>query len=133
MTENKNTIELTSKNLEETIDNNDLVFIDFWADWCGPCKAFGPIFEKAAESHPDAVWAKVDTEKAQDVAAAFGVQSIPTLAVFRERILLYLQPGMLPAEGLDDLVKQTKALDMDAVRKQVAEEKEKEKEKGKEE
>ena len=121
MTDNKKTLELTTENFQETIENNDLVFIDFWAEWCGPCKAFGPIFEAAAERHPDAVWAKVDTENAQELAQAFGVQSIPTLAVFRERIMLYLQPGMVPAESLDDLVKQTKALDMDAIRKEVAE------------
>ncbi len=126
MTETSKTVELSSENFQEIIDNNELVFIDFWADWCGPCKVFGPIFEQAAERHPDAVWAKVDTEKAQELASAFGIQSIPTLAVFRERILLYLQPGMVPAEGLDDLVKQTRELDMEEVRKQVAEEKEKE-------
>ena len=126
MTEERRTVELSSENFQEIIDNNDLVFIDFWAEWCGPCKVFGPIFEQAAERHPDAVWAKVDTEKAQDLAAAFGIQSIPTMAVFRERIMLYLQPGMVPAEGLDDLVQQTKGLDMDEIRKQVAEEKKKE-------
>ena len=126
MTETSKTVELSSENFQEIIDNNELVFIDFWADWCGPCKVFGPIFEQAAERHPDAVWAKVDTEKAQELASAFGIQSIPTLAVFRERILLYLQPGMVPADGLDDLVKQTRELDMEEVRKQVAEEKEKE-------
>jgi len=125
MTEQRRTIELSSENFQEIIDNNDLVFIDFWAEWCGPCKVFGPIFEEAAERHPDVVWAKVDTEKAQDLAAAFGIQSIPTMAVFRERIMLFLQPGMVPAEGLDDLVSQTKELDMDEIRKQVAEEDEK--------
>ncbi len=114
-------IEMTNDNFEATIDNNDIVFIDFWADWCGPCKMFGPIFEKAATKHPDVTFAKVDTEAQQELAAQFGIRSIPTLGVFRSNVLLYLQPGMVPAEGLDDLVTQVKALDMEEVKKEIAE------------
>ncbi len=114
-------IDLTNDNFEETINNNDIVFIDFWADWCGPCKMFGPIFEKAAGKHTDVTFAKVDTEAQQELAAQFGIRSIPTLGVFRSNVLLYLQPGMVPAEGLDDLVTQVKALDMAEVKKEIAE------------
>ena len=114
-------LEMTTDSFEETIKDNDIVFIDFWAEWCGPCKMFGPIFEKAAGKHEDVVFAKVDTEAQQDLASQFNVRSIPTLAVFREGLLLYLQPGMVPEEGLNDLVKQVKGLDMDNVRKEIAE------------
>ncbi len=114
-------MDLTNDNFEETINNNDIVFIDFWADWCGPCKMFGPIFEKAAGKHTDVTFAKVDTEAQQELAAQFGIRSIPTLGVFRSNVLLYLQPGMVPAEGLDDLVNQVKALDMAEVKKEIAE------------
>jgi thioredoxin 1 len=114
-------IDLTNDNFEETINNNEIVFIDFWADWCGPCKMFGPIFEKAAGKHTDVTFAKVDTEAQQELAAQFGIRSIPTLGVFRSNVLLYLQPGMVPAEGLDDLVNQVKALDMAEVKKEIAE------------
>jgi thioredoxin 1 len=114
-------MDLTNDNFEETINNNDIVFIDFWADWCGPCKMFGPIFEKAAGKHTDVTFAKVDTEAQQELAAQFGIRSIPTLGVFRSNVLLYLQPGMVPAEGLDDLVTQVKALDMAEVKKEIAE------------
>lgn len=116
-----NAMEMTTTNFESTINGSDIVFIDFWAEWCGPCKMFGPIFEKAASKHTDVTFAKVDTEAQQELAAQFGIRSIPTLGIFRDNVLLYLQPGMVPEEGLDDLVKQVKGLDMDEVRKEIAE------------
>ncbi len=115
------TIALTADNLENTIDGNDIVLIDFWADWCGPCKSFGPIFEAASEKYADVTFAKCDTEAEQVVAAQFGIQSIPTVAAFREQILIFSQPGALPEEALDQLITQIKGLDMDDVRKQIAE------------
>lgn len=115
------TIELTADMLEDTINNNDIVLIDFWADWCGPCKMFGPIFERAAEKHPDIAFAKCDTERHQMLAAQFGVRSIPTLAIFREQILLFLQAGALPETALDDIISKVRSLDMDDVRTKVAE------------
>lgn len=115
------TLELTKDNFESTIAGNDTVLIDFWASWCGPCRMFGPIFEKASEENPDLVFAKVNTEAQQDLAAAFGIRSIPTLMVFREQVPLYSQPGALPAAVLDDLIAQVRALDMDEVRRKIAE------------
>jgi len=115
------TVALTADNLENTIENNGIVLIDFWADWCGPCKMFGPIFEAASEKHADVTFAKCDTEAEQVVAAQFGIQSIPTVAAFRDQILIFSQPGALPEDGLEELIKQIKALDMDDVRKKVAE------------
>jgi len=116
------TIELTKDNLEETIANNDILFIDFWAEWCGPCKMFGPVFEKAAEDHGDIAFAKCDTENQQEVAAAFGIKSIPTLAIFKEQTLVFAQPGALPAAALEEVIDKTKTLDMEEVRKEIAEE-----------
>lgn len=113
------TIAMTMDNLENTIENNDIVLIDFWADWCGPCKMFGPIFENLSNKHVDIVFAKVDTEAEQALAAQFGIQSIPTVAAFRENILVFAQPGALPAEALEELIKQLRALDMDDVRAQI--------------
>lgn len=113
------TIAMTMDNLESTIENNDIVLIDFWADWCGPCKMFGPIFENLSNTHVDIVFAKVDTEAEQALAAQFGIQSIPTVAAFRENILVFAQPGALPAEALEELITQLRALDMDDVRAQI--------------
>ncbi|MFC1673666.1 thioredoxin [Pseudomonadota bacterium] len=110
---------LTTDNLDSTIQDNDVVLIDFWADWCGPCKTFGPIFEEASEKHADVAFAKCDTEAEQVVAAQFGIQSIPTVAAFREQILVFAQPGALPAEALEELLTQIKALDMNDVRAQI--------------
>lgn len=115
------TVELTAENFQQVIDENDTVFVDFWAEWCGPCRTFAPVFEQAAQKYPDMVFGKVDTEAQQELAAAFGIQSIPTLMAFREKVLLYAQPGALPSEALESLVKQVQELDMDDVHKQVAE------------
>ena len=115
------TIELTKDNLEDTIQNSDILLIDFWASWCGPCKMFGPVFEKASDEHEDVVFAKCDTEAQQEVAAAFGIRSIPTLAIFKEQTLIFSQPGALPAAALEEVIGKTKELDMDEVRKEIAE------------
>jgi thioredoxin 1 len=117
------TIALTKETFNETIADNDTVLIDFWAEWCGPCRSFAPNYEKASDEHTDMVFAKVDTEAQPELAEAFGIRSIPTLMVFRDQILLYSQPGALPPAALDDLITQVEALDMDDVRHQIAEQK----------
>ena len=116
---NGQVVEMTADNFNDIIEGNDIVLIDFWAEWCGPCKMFGPIFEKTAEKHPDMAFAKVDTEANQELAAQFGIRSIPTLGIFREKTLLFLQPGMLPEPALEDVIKQVQGLDMEEVRKEV--------------
>jgi thioredoxin len=116
------TLTMTKDNFENTIENNDIVLIDFWAGWCGPCKMFGPIFEKSADQHTDAVFAKVDTEDQQELAGQFGIRSIPSLAIFREQVLVFLQAGALPESALDEIVGKVKELDMDEVRAKIAEE-----------
>jgi thioredoxin 1 len=113
------TIELTTENFQETVTGSDTVLIDFWAEWCGPCKMFGPIFEKVSEANPDMLFGKVDTEVQQELAAAFNIMSIPTLMILREGIVLFAQPGALPEAALVDLVNQTRALDMDRVRAEL--------------
>jgi thioredoxin 1 len=115
------TVDLTSEDFRGTIEDNDIVLVDFWADWCGPCKMFAPIYAEAAEEHEDVVFAKVDTEAQQELAAAFQIRSIPTLMAFRDNVLIFNQAGALPKESLLDLVGQIKALDMDEVHKQIAE------------
>ena len=117
------TIDIAMKDLEGTLKDNKIVLIDFWAEWCGPCKQFGPIFEAASENHPEVCFAKCNTEVATDLAASFQISSIPTLAIFKEGIMVFKQPGMVPEEGLADLIKQVEALDMDMVRKEIEEQK----------
>lgn len=119
-------IEITQENLSETIDNNDIVLIDFWAPWCGPCKTFKPIFHAAAEEHPEAVFATCNTEEQQELAGQFGIRSIPTVMVFREQVGVFGQPGMLPAADLEDVLENVKGLDMKEVHAQVAAQKAKE-------
>lgn len=116
------TTELTETTFEEVIESNDIVLVDWWASWCGPCRAFAPIFEEASEAHTDITFAKIDTEAEQRLSAAFGIQSIPTLMVFREQVLVFQQAGALPSAALEDLIRQVRALDMDEVHRAVAEE-----------
>jgi thioredoxin 1 len=115
------TVELTKENFEQVVTTNPMVVVDFWAPWCGPCKGFAPVFEGASEQHEDVVFAKVNTDDEQEIAAAFGIRSIPTLMVFREKVLLFQQPGALPASALEQVLEQAKALDMAQVHKEIAE------------
>jgi thioredoxin 1 len=114
------TIDITEATFQDTLTKNEIVLVDWWADWCGPCKAFAPTFEQKSDEHSDIVFAKVDTEAEQELAGEAGIQSIPTLMAFRDGVLLYREAGVLPAAALSDLITQIRGLDMDQVRAEIA-------------
>ena len=114
------TVEITGDNFKDTVEKGGIVLLDFWAEWCGPCRAFAPVFEKASDAHADVVFGKVDTEAQQELAGAAGISAIPTLMLFRDGVLLFRESGALPPAALEELVGQARKLDMDEVRKEIA-------------
>ena len=117
------TMELTKDNFEQTVNGNPIVIVDFWAPWCGPCRGFAPVFEKASEAHPDVVFAKVNSDEQQELAGAFNIRSIPTLMVFREKVILFQQAGALPGQALEQVLTQAKSLDMAKVHQEISQQK----------
>ena len=115
------TVELTTENFNDVVGGSGIVLVDFWAEWCGPCRAFAPTFEAASEKNEDITYGKVDTEAQQELAATFGIRSIPTLMIVREGVVLFSQPGALPGNALDDLIDQARKVDMEEVHAKVAE------------
>ena len=113
------TIDLTNENFEKTVNDNPMVIVDFWAPWCGPCRGFAPVYEQASDAHPDVVFAKVNTDEQQELAGSFGIRSIPMLMVFREKVILFQQAGALPGSALEQVISQTKSLDMAKVHEDV--------------
>ncbi|MBW4704723.1 MULTISPECIES: thioredoxin [unclassified Micromonospora] len=114
------TVELTTANFDEVTESSGIVLVDFWAEWCGPCKRFAPVYERSSEKHPDITFGKVDTEAQQDLGAKFDIRSIPTIMAIRDGVIVFAQPGALPESALENLIEQVQALDMDDVRKQLA-------------
>ena len=114
------TVDLTQENFEQTVNENAMVIVDFWAPWCGPCRVFGPIYDDASDKYPDVVFGKINTEEQPELAGTFGIQSIPTLMVFREKVILFQQPGALPATALEQVITQAQALDMAKVHAEVS-------------
>jgi thioredoxin 1 len=118
-------VEVTKENFDALVEKNKIVFLDFWASWCGPCRQFAPVFEAAAKLHPDVVFGKINTEEQEELAGMFGIRSIPTLAVFKENIGVFSQPGALPPKALEELIAKVRSLDMDQVRKELADQEKK--------
>jgi len=125
----KSTVDVTAGTFKDVVEKDGIVLIDWWAPWCGPCRVFGPTYEKVAAKHPDVTFAKVNTEAEQDLAGSFDIRSIPTLMVLRDKVLLFAQPGALPEAALEDLIRQVRAVDMDKVRAEIAAEEKAESEK----